>query len=145
MTIKTNHHHFWIQNKNNIRSRLVEKTLKDIPIYLLCAVFWFAWTHSQTNFKNIYGRITLSFRKGDNAFYTLCKHNHTINQILNRLPSAVAHPGGGQLGNCPPFHNLLPTNFFEMMAIAQCQKILLRMHVRRLKLYDFNALSLDKI
>jgi hypothetical protein len=39
----------------------------------------------------------------------------------------------------------LPTNFFEMMAIAQCQKILLPAHVRRLKLYDFNALSLDEI
>jgi hypothetical protein len=57
----------------------------------------------------------------------------------------VAYPGGGQLGNCPPFHNLLPTNFSEMMAIAQCQKILLPTHVRRLKLYDFNALFLDEI
>jgi len=52
---------------------------------------------------------------------------------------------GGQLGNCPLFQNLLPTNFFEMMAITQYQKILLPMHVRRLKLYDFNVLSLDEI
>ncbi len=39
----------------------------------------------------------------------------------------------------------LPTNFFEMMAIAQRQKILLSMHFPRLKPCDFNALSLDEI
>ncbi len=48
-----------------------------------------------------------------------------------KMLTALAYPRGGQLGNCPPFHNLLPTSFFEIMAIAHSGKILILMHVNK--------------